>query len=132
MKKHLILTALIGILFSCYQAPQQWTENKDERLYNTRWFNADSSDVWEFDTVSGGNKRFKDEIVATFQAFSVDMQWEAFKKCSLVVHATYYLRDNPSMPNYYHRSFQYSLSDSTDSILVVNAEKYFFAGMLHN
>jgi hypothetical protein len=133
MKKFLLFIVLAGVLLSCYQAPLQWTENKDKRLFNTRWFNSDSSDGWDFDSFSVGNKRLWNEIQTSFQAYGVDMQWEAFNQCSLVIHAAYYLRSNPSMANYYHKSYSYSLSDSSsDSILTVNGEKYFFAGTLHD
>ena len=135
MKKLVCLLSLTAIFISCYQAPLQWTGNKDERLMNSRWYNNDSInfDAWQFDTFSCYNGRLKNEIFASYQAFSVDMQWEAFKQCSLVVHATYYLRSNPSLPNYYHKSFNYSLSVSSgDSVLTVNGENYFFAGVLHD
>jgi hypothetical protein len=102
---------------------------------NTKWYNNDSlnNDAWSFDTFSCYNHRFANEIIRSYQAYGVDMQWEAFNQCSLVVHATYYLRSNPSLANYYHKSYMYSLSDSSsDSILTVNGEKYYFAGILHN
>jgi hypothetical protein len=105
MIKYLFFIALTSLLIFCYQAPIQWTEKKDDRLFNTRWSNRDTinSDVWEFDSLSCYNARLRHEIDTMVQPFGVDMQWEVFNKCSLVVHATYYLRDNPSMPNYYHR-----------------------------
>jgi len=135
MKKHLMFVILLGMFFSCQQTPLQWTENKDERLFNTRWYNADSSDLWYFDSITCGNKRLDNEIRSTLGPYSMTMEWESFKNCSLAIHVryNYYTPGEPITYHYYHKSYQYSLSDSSDdSTLLVNDEKYFYTGPLHD
>jgi hypothetical protein len=75
MKKYMLILTMVVISISCQQPPLEWTENKDSRIVNTRWFNEDFSDFWEFDSIMCKNKRMENDVYDSLGPYSMTMQW---------------------------------------------------------